>query len=312
MDKTVWSGSYKNTFKSVLVGSTVLGHLSSQETLRTQALSISKGIPTNEMEKREQQNELDMHDLLKDKDLPNVAIGRKLTTQDGRSALISQCANRGDLNKFLSSKEFKSEHRDSILLQMTEALEQLHHSQVVHRDIKFDNFVVNINEKEEIEVKIIDLGKASVTAGNDKAKTFETKVLFRPFQAPELFEKNKEADCFFDPAIDIYSLGMMFYLLLTEKTQEDIPVIMPKSNSKEDFKEKLGVYLEQREGVDQWPDFAKIPSKFKNLIKEMLSKNPPRPSAKEIVKTISELVGKTRSTQTESTSVEPVETSSDE
>jgi serine/threonine protein kinase len=94
-----------------------------------------------------------------------------------------------------------------------DALEYAHEEGVVHRDIKPENILLDMKGR----VKIADFGLAKLLGGNGGGKTSLTlasphRMLGTPhYMAPEQTERPLEVD----HRADIYSLGVVFYEMLT-------------------------------------------------------------------------------------------------
>lgn len=85
------------------------------------------------------------------------------------------------------------------------ALNHCHKENIVHRDIKPNNIMVTTDG----EVKLIDFGLAKqFSKPYEKLKTFAGTPYFI---SPEVIRGNYGKEC------DIWSLGIVFYLILTSK-----------------------------------------------------------------------------------------------
>ncbi|WP_046656189.1 serine/threonine-protein kinase [Lysobacter capsici] len=93
-----------------------------------------------------------------------------------------------------------------IVYQLAAALADLHDANVIHRDIKLDNF----KESSAGIVKLFDFGIAS-TSGTHKTTQHRGTPLYA---APELYERGADITS----ASDIYSLGVCCWTLLTAAT----------------------------------------------------------------------------------------------
>jgi serine/threonine protein kinase len=97
-----------------------------------------------------------------------------------------------------------------IISQTCNALEYAHTKHVVHRDIKPENILIN---REGI-VKIVDFGLAKINEGTQRESnlTGTRQIMGTPnYMSPEQIECTREVD----HRSDIYSLGVVFYELLT-------------------------------------------------------------------------------------------------
>ena len=92
-----------------------------------------------------------------------------------------------------------------IMRQLTSAVEQAHQHQIIHRDIKPQNILV----KDDGTVKITDFGIA--VAADSVQLTLNNAVMGSAhYLAPETAQGKDP-----NPQVDIYSLGIVFYELLT-------------------------------------------------------------------------------------------------
>lgn len=115
------------------------------------------------------------------------------------------------------------DRRLRLLIDAADAVHHAHQRAIIHRDIKPDNVLVGTDGV----VKVIDFGiAASLQAdpGATLAQTFHTQAgqLLGSFQfmAPEQFDS---ADV--DVRADVYALGMILYLLLTDELPYDVTTL---------------------------------------------------------------------------------------
>ena len=115
-----------------------------------------------------------------------------------------------NLRQMLRAKTLTPELALRIVPQVCEVLQYAHDHGVVHRDIKPENILVERGGR----VKVLDFGLSKVV-GKDPDRPFGTRsdqVMGTPhYMAPEQWEKPLSVD----HRADIYSLGVVFYELLT-------------------------------------------------------------------------------------------------
>ena len=161
--------------------------------------------------------------------------------------LICELCNGGSLrqcvNKYFKmyNKTFSEEIIQYLMKQIIEALKYLHGKHIMHRDLKLDNILVNFKDENDksvlnmygAEVKIIDFGFA---AHVDKKQDLHKSVLGSPlYMDPKLLKKYTRTSNIditgYDESIDIWSLGNIFYEMLTGKlafATNDIKILEQK------------------------------------------------------------------------------------
>ncbi len=115
-----------------------------------------------------------------------------------------------NLRQLLQTGELLPEQALAIVPQICEALQFAHDEGVVHRDIKPENILLDKRGR----VKIADFGLAKLAAGSpqDFTLTGTHQVMGTPrYMAPEQMEGSHAVD----HRADIYSLGVVFYEMLT-------------------------------------------------------------------------------------------------
>jgi len=91
--------------------------------------------------------------------------------------------------------------------QILRALNYLHGTNLVHRDLKTENVMVEDTNSDEINVKLIDFGFAKVTADNEPLMEF---VGTPYFVAPEIVARKP-----YNSKCDIWSLGVLVYNMMS-------------------------------------------------------------------------------------------------
>ena len=132
---------------------------------------------------------------------------------DGYFFLMEYVAG-ANLRQILQEGRLDQELALSIVRQICDALQYAHDAGVVHRDIKPENILVDKNGR----VKIADFGLARLNTNADQPDaryftlTGTNQVMGTPrYMAPEQIESASRVD----QRADIYSLGVVFYEMLT-------------------------------------------------------------------------------------------------
>jgi serine/threonine protein kinase len=124
--------------------------------------------------------------------------------------LLMEYVDGLNLRQLLQTRKITPEQALTIVPKICEALQYAHEQQIVHRDIKPENVLVDKYGR----VKIADFGIAKMLgpATPSRSLTGEKGVIGTPhYMAPEQIEKPATVD----HRADIYSLGVVFYELLT-------------------------------------------------------------------------------------------------
>lgn len=138
---------------------------------------------------------------------PNIVTIYDVGEDLDLSYLAMEFLEGEDLEQYTKKVDFLSVKQCiDIVIQVCDALNYAHDKGVVHRDIKPGNIMVLKNG----QVKVTDFGIARVTASS-KTRTGEIKGT-PLFMSPEQFSSSKV-----DGRSDIFSLGIVFYWLLTKQ-----------------------------------------------------------------------------------------------
>ena len=124
--------------------------------------------------------------------------------------LLMEYVDGTSLRSVISARECAPRQALSFVTQICDALQYAHEEGVVHRDIKPENILVDRKGR----AKIADFGLAKLLAGEgrDLTLTGTQQTMGTPhYMAPEQWEKPHSVD----HRADIYSLGVVFYELLT-------------------------------------------------------------------------------------------------
>lgn len=122
---------------------------------------------------------------------------------------VFEYINGSDLFDFIIQTEnmrISEDQSAHIFSQILDALHYLHLNNIVHRDIKLENFLI-YNHDSNLKVKLIDFGFASKTIDFLKDKIGSLSYL-----APEIFTEER-----YNNKVDIWAAGITLYNMLTGK-----------------------------------------------------------------------------------------------
>ncbi len=116
------------------------------------------------------------------------------------------------VTEFCAENNLGIDERLALFLQVCEAVSYAHRRLIVHRDLKPSNILVTKNG----EVKLLDFGIAKILDADEQTQTANAP-LTPEYASPEQIKGET-----ITTAADIYSLGVILYELLTEKSPAEI------------------------------------------------------------------------------------------
>ncbi len=141
---------------------------------------------------------------------PNIVTIYDYGTTDGLCYFVMEYIDGVDLKRAIEARTLTPEEALKIVPQVCDALQFAHDAGIVHRDIKPANILITRDGR----VKIADFGLAKIVGKNpaDITLTAIGAVMGTPeYMAPE----QRHATQTVDHRADIYSLGVVFYEMLT-------------------------------------------------------------------------------------------------
>lgn len=126
----------------------------------------------------------------------------------------------GELLDYILTNQLTEQQARHLFQQILDGVEYIHKKGVIHRDLSLENILLN----DEKNCKIIDMGQCLRLHMDNQGKTSLLPPLGTcgklPYRAPEVFQ-NSQPFCGF--AIDIWSLGIILFMLLTRQQPVDYP-----------------------------------------------------------------------------------------
>ncbi len=141
---------------------------------------------------------------------PNIVLVHDFGAEGDLFFFVMEFVDGVNLRNLLREKKLSPEQAFRIVPQLCDALEYAHGEGIVHRDIKPENILLDRKGR----VKIADFGLAKLTGADNPAHmlTMTNMVMGTPhYMAPEQVENPKSVD----HRADIYSMGVVFYEMLT-------------------------------------------------------------------------------------------------
>ncbi|MHC4603042.1 MAG: protein kinase domain-containing protein [Planctomycetota bacterium] len=147
---------------------------------------------------------------------PNIAhVFNAGTTEAGRPYFVMEYVKGIPITEHCDRHKLTIEERLNLFLRVCEAVQHAHQKGIIHRDIKPSNVQVAIQGKQVVP-KVIDFGVAKAISQSLTERTLVTEqgqfIGTPEYMSPEQAEMTGQD---VDTRTDIYSLGVVFYQLMT-------------------------------------------------------------------------------------------------
>ncbi|CAN1297792.1 Mitogen-activated protein kinase kinase 7 [Linum perenne] len=201
-----------------------------------------------------QEQELNIHRLTSSS--PRVVNFLGSFQNDDAVSILMEYMDGGSLADFAKNRRLSEAAISDVARQVLEGFDYLHSNNIVHRDVKPANFLVNGETK---EVKIADFGVSKKLPS--RLSRCNSYVGTTAYLSPERFDMGSTGGSYDGFAADVWSLGLVFlelflgrYPLLEQGQKPDWPTLMlavctgempPKlpEEASEEFKNFIGCCL---------------------------------------------------------------------
>ncbi|KAG5437352.1 hypothetical protein PCANB_000782 [Pneumocystis canis] len=142
---------------------------------------------------------------------PYICALRDVKIQPNHYYVFFEYINGGQmLDYIISHGKLKEKQARKFARQIGSALDYCHRNSIVHRDLKIENILIS----KDGDIKIIDFGLSNLYSPHSQLSTFCGSLYFA---APELLN----AKAYIGPEIDIWSFGVVLYVLVCGKVPFD-------------------------------------------------------------------------------------------
>lgn len=184
---------------------------------------------------------------------PNICTVYTIEQQEDKQFIVMEYIDGTTLGKMNAGKPLAINDALSYSIQIGEALQEAHSNNIVHRDIKSENIMVNSKNR----IKVMDFGLAKLKGSVKLTKTSST-VGTLAYMAPEQIQGGET-----DARSDIFSFGVVLFEMLTG----EIPF-----RGEHDASLMYSILNEEPKDINKFvPDLCPI---VINLIQRCLEKDP--------------------------------------
>ena len=172
--------------------------------------------------------------------------------------IVMEYIKGGSLTDYMKSKNFNFTERRAaeLIYQLAKGIKYLHKYGIIHRDLKPDNIMLT-DASDKGNIKIMDFGLSKILGKKEKSTDgFGTLT----FVSPEVLIRKP-----YNKEVDIWSLGVILYLMLSG----DLPFDDP-----EDDEQKIAKSIVYKEVKFPPEKFGKRSKAVIELIKGCLTKDP--------------------------------------
>ena len=140
---------------------------------------------------------------------PNITKILETFEDDKYIFIIMEYINGGNLFSFVKKRRKLSEKISKFLFrQIIEGIQHIHSKKIVHRDIKLENILIDLNNK----IKICDFGIGIMLNSDDELIREQCGTPM--YMAPEIILNSKKNGYKGYP-VDIWSAGIALYIMLS-------------------------------------------------------------------------------------------------
>ena len=205
--------------------------------------------------------------LMKKLNHKNVTKILEMFEDDKYILIIMEYINGGNLFSFVKKRRKLSEKISKFLFkQIISGLQHIHSHNIVHRDVKLENILIDLNNT----IKICDFGIGRVLSNPNELLYDQCGTPM--YMAPEILFSSKEKGYKGFP-IDIWSAGIALYIMLSGT----LPFSVKKEDSLLDIDNKnkiKNMALKQSIMFSEPKKIEKISPKAKDLLHGLLNKDP--------------------------------------
>lgn len=166
--------------------------------------------------------EKDIVNILHNYSHPNIIKHHCFFQDDEYYFMIYEYIEGTNLFEYIKTKKnIPEDDIKNIMIQLTNAIQFLHSHNIIHCDLKLDNIIITKDQT----IKVIDYDLSIICTNNEG---YISSSIFGTMQyiAPESYDL-----CIYSKKTDIWQLGIILYILITQKFPHDCEITLVNSYS---------------------------------------------------------------------------------
>lgn len=244
------------------LGAGAFGTVSKCRSMQTKEVRAVKQIPITDVAEDLQYVHAELEAMIA-LDHPNIVQFVEFFEDNRQIWLVTELCSGGDFGDLNHGIDDPDEVR-TLFQDLFRAVSYCHNLGVAHRDLKFENCLIQKQTGERRVTKVIDFGLSAIRRPGDKVGQWLNDQLgTRYFVAPEVID-NKQA---YGVKCDNWSVGVMMYIVMTDEH--------PCSGEADSIETAALFRKVLRGSIRMQPlEDAKVPAPCKDIILKLLVKNP--------------------------------------
>ena len=199
---------------------------------------------------------------------PNITKILEMFEDEKYILIIMEYINGGNLFSFVKKRRKLNEKISKFLFkQIILGIKHIHSQNIVHRDVKLENILIDLNNT----IKICDFGIGRILSSPDELLHDQCGTPM--YMAPEILSCSKEKGYKGFP-VDIWSAGIALYIMLSGTLPFSIKDDIDSFVDENDFKKKKNMALRKAIILNEPKKIEKISDKARDLLNGLLNKDP--------------------------------------
>ncbi len=202
----------------------------------------------------------------------NIVTVHDVVRDEATVWVFMEKCQHGDLNKFFEKQELTMKIKLKFMMDIGKGVKYLHERNIVHRDIKPGNILVQ-SRSGTLIAKLTDFDLSKCIEDDVHTKQMATNVGTPAYKAPEFFMRTASGTLIYHPNVDIYATGLTFLAMIQGNKPLKPRIETYKSTS--ELKEIIGGLVAKRMKFGLSPRDV-VPDKNCSGLCGLLPRPPPR------------------------------------